>query len=82
MENLDFGFEVERLNVWRQHCFPEGYLAFVTVRKRSLRRLCFYTCLSAPVHAGIQPPPGADTSPPPPPRIRRLLLRTVRILLI
>ena len=55
-----------------------------------LRRLCFYTCLSvhggggaASVHAGIPtPPPGANTplgadSPP----SRRLLLRTVRILL-
>ena len=37
-----------------------------TVRKRSLRRLCFYTCLSfwsrggsVPVHVGIHPP-GAD----------------------
>ena len=42
---------------------------FVTARKRSLRRLCFYTCLSvilftggsASVHAGIADPPGADT---------------------
>ena len=41
----------------------------ITARKRSLRRLCFYTCLSfcpqgrgsALVHAGIPPPLGADT---------------------
>ena len=43
---------------------------FFNGRKRSLRRLCFYTCLSfcpqGGVHAGIHPPPGkhawADTS--------------------
>ena len=45
------------------------YFIFVTAHKRSLRRLCFYTCLSfilftggvsASVHAGM-PPPEADT---------------------
>ena len=46
------------------------------------RRLCFYTGLSvhggsASVHAGIPPPPREQT----PPSGRRLLLRTVRILL-
>ena len=56
-------------------------LGFVTVRKRSLRRLCFYTCLSfcsqggggsASVHAWIPPPsPRTRHTPPeqtPPPR--------------
>ena len=51
---------------------------FFIARKRSLRRLCFYTCLlvilltgegvSAPVHAGIHPPdprPGPETDDPP-----------------
>ena len=42
----------------------------IIARKRSLRRLCFYTCLSvilftggvsASVHAQIHTPPGADT---------------------
>ena len=49
-----------------------------------LRRLCFYTCLSV---RGVclsacwdTTPPGAGT-PLPPPHSRRLLLRTVRILL-
>ena len=49
---------------------PMDLLAIFTARKRSLRRLCFYTCLpfcswggSASVHAGIPYPPGADTPP-------------------
>ena len=51
-------------------------IGLITVRKGSLRRLCFYTCLSfcsqggsASVHAGI--PPGTRHTPPPqrrPPR--------------
>ena len=51
---------------------------FITARKRSLRRLCFYTCLSFCPRGGgwyspqvrhlreqTPPPPGADTHPPP-----------------
>ena len=51
------------------------YSMFIIARNRSLRRLCFYTCLvshsvhigevSASVHDGIHPPSGAaaDTHP-------------------
>ena len=69
----------------------DAYLPSAT----KLRRLCFYTCLS--VHGGGQPqcmlvyhpreqaPPGTRHPPqdqaPPLPKNRRLLLRTVRILL-
>ena len=89
-------------------------LNVITVRKRSLQRLRFYTCHSVHRGGGVcrsacwdtphppRGPPGADTpttrsrypqehtppgadNPPgadtPPPRNRRLLLRTVRILL-
>ena len=44
------------------------YIPIFTVRKLSLRRLCFHRCLSvyrrgvsAPLHAGIHPPAWADT---------------------
>ena len=43
----------------------------ITARKRSLRRLCFYTChsvhrgVSAPVHAGIHTPPRDQRQTPP-----------------
>ena len=69
---------------WRTQYFPgvgegggtsRGAKPIFTVRKQSLRRLCFYTCLlfcsrgrSGPVHAGIPPPkqtPPREQTPPP-----------------
>ena len=53
---------------------------YFTVRKQSLRRLCFYTCLSPPPSRADTPPPGSGTplgpgtnpeqAPPPPPGSR------------
>ena len=52
------------------------YSMFITARNRSLRRLCFYTCLvshsvhigevSASVHDGIHPPPPEQQQTPTP----------------
>ena len=57
----------------------EGTLYFITARKRSLRSLCFYTCLSfcpwggggvgsASVHDGIPPRADPPLGPVPPPQ--------------
>ena len=64
--------ELPMVGKWALRILLEFFL--VTVRKRSLRRLCFYTCLSfcsqggsASVHAGIPPPhlPPPGTRHPP-----------------
>ena len=61
---------------------PIQLISISTARKRSLRRLCFYTCLSvnlftggvsASVHAGIHTPlPPWEQTPPPPGASRHL----------
>ena len=83
----------DKRNVLSRNSPARCRISVVTVRNE-LRRLCFYTCVS--VHrgwvclsAGIpspreQRPPGEQTTPRQqalPPGSRRLLLRTVRILL-
>ena len=47
------------------YCCPLGYSCIFTARKRSFRRLCFYTCLSFCSQGGVCLSACRDTHTPP-----------------